>query len=507
MTLYRKYRAKDFKSVFGQDNIVKVLRQSVIENKFAHAYLFSGPRGTGKTSMARILAKSLNCLNLKNGEPCNKCANCIAINSGSFIDLIEIDAASNRGIDEIRDLKEGINFLPAEGTYKVYIIDEVHMLTEPAFNALLKTLEEPPSNVVFILATTEPQKLPLTIISRTQRFNFRLADNKSLEKKIQYILKNENIAMEDDAVQLIIKAGQGSFRDAETVLDKILSMSTSESKISKSEVEDILGYVSSETVKEFIDFLLQNNRLNALDLLHKLYGDGVNLNQFLKECLEYCRNLMIKSINKSDINLKAILRIINSLHEANLKIKHSLIGILPVELAVIDLTTNEGEISVEKKSKPVALNYTNSVALQKKKIEKKKEIPIRKIKNKDNVDKKFTDCEKKISKEECLAFIKKLNANKGKIIAAIKNDNQFLAVVLSAANFDLASQGDKLVLKVPSEFHKQQMEKNNNRSSLNKIIATEIGTVVPFDCIIDKINTTKSSKKTDNALLVEDILS
>ena len=259
--LYRKYRSQDFSQIFGQDSIKKVLTEAVKKNKVSHAYLFTGPRGTGKTSMARILAKALNRSNKKGADPCNKCSNCQAINESRFMDLIEIDAASNRGIDEIRDLKEKIGFLPVEGLYKVYIVDEVHMLTSEAFNALLKTLEEPPKNVVFILATTEVHKLPLTIISRTQRFDFKSASDDQLRAKLEYILKCEKISYDGEAIDMIVGTAGGSFRDAESILEKVLSSIgyKKDSEINLEEVSSILGLADTKYTDLLIDYASQGN--------------------------------------------------------------------------------------------------------------------------------------------------------------------------------------------------------------------------------------------------------
>ena len=254
--LYTKYRSQKFSEIIGQKSIVQILKQSILENRVAHAYLFAGPRGTGKTSMARIMAKALNCTNPKDGEPCGECPNCKAIQKSKFLDLIEIDAASNRGIEEIRDLKEKIGFLPVEGKYKVYIIDEVHMLTGEAFNALLKTLEEPPQNVIFILATTEAHKLPPTILSRAQRFDFKLANEEDLISKLKKILKEEGFEFETKALELIAQGAMGSFRDSETLLDKVLSGLKKGEKLLGAHIEEILGYTNSKYIDNLLDALV-----------------------------------------------------------------------------------------------------------------------------------------------------------------------------------------------------------------------------------------------------------
>jgi len=366
-TLYRKYRAKTFKELIGQDQTVKIIKQSIIEGRVAHAYLFTGSRGTGKTSLARLLAKVLNCTDVgKDGDSCNKCRNCLAINKGNFMDLIEIDAASNRGIEEIRSLKEKVSFLPVEGKNKVFIIDEVHMLTSEAFNALLKTLEEPPKRVVFILATTEPHRLPLTIVSRTQRFDLKFANDQSLSKKLEYIVKKEGYNFDKESICLIVKAGQGSFRDAETVLEKVLTSIDKErakTVITRDFVETVLGFVSLDKVQQFLSALLQKDLSNSLAILHTIWEQGVNLSQFVIETLDEAREEMLNIINQQKGNtkdLKALLVIIKELNQANNELKNNLLSILTLEIAVFNiigveyinennnLNTDESKAEVEK---------------------------------------------------------------------------------------------------------------------------------------------------------------
>ena len=261
LALYRKYRPYNFKNLVGQDSIKNALINAIKAGNPAHAYLFCGPRGTGKTTTARLIAKSLNCEALIDGhEPCNKCQLCEAINEGALIDLIEIDAASNRGIDEIRDLKEKINFAPSRAKMKVYIIDEVHMMTKEAFNALLKTLEEPPSYVYFILATTEVHKIPETIISRCQRFDFKRIDDKALMTRLSFIAQLEDIKAEDKAIEAISRHVEGSLRDAIQLLEQL----TVDQKLTFEYVSDILGVTDFETLDKLFESLLINNTESAL---------------------------------------------------------------------------------------------------------------------------------------------------------------------------------------------------------------------------------------------------
>ena len=247
--LYRTYRPTTFKEVAGQAHIVKTLKNALACNKIAHAYLFCGPRGTGKTTMAKLLAKALNCEEGM-GHQCNHCSNCIAINEGSHPDVIEIDAASNNGVEDVRDIIERVKYSPIKGKYKVYIIDEVHMMSPNAFNALLKTLEEPPANVIFILATTEPHKVLPTILSRCQRYDFSKVDDKSLAERLKEILETENVSYTEDALDLIISLCDGGVRDALSLLDQAIAYCGN--KITRTDIEDIFGIVSIEEVCNLI---------------------------------------------------------------------------------------------------------------------------------------------------------------------------------------------------------------------------------------------------------------
>ena len=300
--LYRKWRPRTFASVIGQNDITDTLKNAIKRGTISHAFLFAGPRGTGKTSCAKIFAKALNCTNLQNGEPCNKCANCLAADKGAMADIMEIDAASNNGVDEIRDIRDKVKYAPTQGKYKVYIIDEVHMLSMGAFNALLKTLEEPPEHVVFILATTELQKVPATIISRTQRYNFKRISQADLEKRMKYILEQEKISYEDKALAVIAQVADGGMRDALSILDQLLSFD--KNKVEYDSALEITGFAAKEKIEQILLAILNEDATKALSLAQTELANGASSKNILDELIEMATNaLMVIKTNDSSQNL------------------------------------------------------------------------------------------------------------------------------------------------------------------------------------------------------------
>ncbi len=290
--LYRKYRPKTFDDVVGQDVIVRTLKNAVINDKISHAYLFAGPRGCGKTSIAKIFAKLVNCQNSKDGIPCEMCV-CCTQNNEQNMDIIEMDAASNNGVDEIREINNKVNLVPSLGKYKVYIIDEVHMLTIGAFNALLKTLEEPPKHAIFILATTDPHKVPVTILSRCQRFDLKKISNDSLFERLKYICDSENVSITDDAISLIARLGDGSLRDAIGILDQVISYT--DSQITVDDVHDVNGSVSTENISLLVNYVMDNNLTEIIKKIGEYTNRGKSIIKITEEIILFLRNCILEN--------------------------------------------------------------------------------------------------------------------------------------------------------------------------------------------------------------------
>ena len=354
--LYRKYRSQTFGQLVGQQVVARTLRQAVEQEKISHAYLFSGPRGTGKTSVAKIFAKAMNCPNQVNGEPCNDCYICESITNGSLEDVIEIDAASNNGVDEIRDIRDKSTYAPSLAKHKVYIIDEVHMLSTGAFNALLKTLEEPTENVVFILATTELHKIPATILSRVQRFEFKSIKLPDIVHHLESILATEGIAYEADAVQIIARRAEGGMRDALSILDQALSL-TAGSELTTAIAEEITGSISLAALDQYVAAILAHDATAALDQLAIIFDNGKNMARFVTDLLQYMRDLLIaqtggENTHNSDLfaaNLEAdqarLFALIDQATTSLADIKNSLQPRIYTEMMTIKLAESTGQVS------------------------------------------------------------------------------------------------------------------------------------------------------------------
>jgi len=366
LVLYRKYRPQNFSEIIGQEHVVKTLTNAISSETIAHAYLFAGPKGTGKTTIARLLAKAVNCENRKKGEfePCNKCSSCDEIVRGRAMDLIEIDAASHRGIDDIRELKEGIKFSPTKSKYKVFIIDESHQLTKEAANALLKTLEEPPAHAIFVLATTEIHKMISTIISRCQRFDFRKSTLPEIIKRLLILSKKEGIKVGESALELIALNASGAMRDAEGLLNQVAILyEGSKNEIKAEDIKDLLGLVETEMVSKFTGFLSEKKTFEAINYLNEVNEKGLDLEEFSKSLINYLRKGLILKImgegnpvssgdyltglTKEEIVMlkkqmslfgqEDLRKILSTFLEAQNKIRYASIPQLPLELAIVEV--------------------------------------------------------------------------------------------------------------------------------------------------------------------------
>lgn len=479
MSLYRKHRPQKFIDLVGQDHIKTTLANALQSGKFAHAYLFYGPKGSGKTTTARLLAKALNCTGrpLAEGsfEPCNRCVSCKEIVSGASMDVIEIDAASNRGIDEIRNLREKIRFAPTAGKYKVYVIDECHMLTKEAFNALLKTLEEPPAHAIFVFATTELHKVPATILSRTQAFDFKKAKHGEIYAKLKKIVKAEKIAIEEEALNLIGRLAFGAFRDAETMLDQVASLGRTDEKITLSQVQAILGQATQEEVWRFIEYLVNKNRAKALKLVEEVYFEGKDLENFIGETVGILRQIILaKSGLEEELALteeesqkiralaetlsnEEIIAMMEKLIAAAGKVKTSVLGQLPLEIAVFELTKDG--------LRPTA----NSL---------RQEAVSQSLKSKPLIIKKEISGQQKTDNGQ-------LSDSWPSIIQSAKVHSHPLAALLKEAVFSGTDDGT-VIITVKYKLHADQICRSKNRQIIEEAILQTVGADYKVECVVDE---------------------
>lgn len=418
--LYRKYRPSNFNEVVGQEIIIKTLKNAIKNNKISHAYIFSGPRGTGKTSIAKIFAKTINCENLKELEPCNNCSSCIQINNKQDTDIIEIDAASNNGVDEIREIRNKVNLVPSVGKYKIYIIDEVHMLTTGAFNALLKTLEEPPSHAIFILATTDPHKIPATIFSRCQYFSFKRIPNEKIVNRLEQICKEESIEYDSESLNEIARLSDGGLRDSISMLDQVVAYS--DDKITLNDIHDVNGTITQYDLKQLIDKIISQEITDVLNLINKYEENGKDFIKLTEEILLFFKNIIFakeapnyfekSNIDKNlyvngyeNIDSIKIIDFINKINNSLYEMKQSSNPKLKLELLMISLTINNNNVyntqNIQNAQNiQIKTDNKNSISLETK--EKSKDIA--KIEKKVNGE---IDEEKKLK----LVKIKKIRIN------------------------------------------------------------------------------------------------
>ncbi|MFC2008251.1 DNA polymerase III subunit gamma/tau [Chloroflexota bacterium] len=497
---YRKWRPQTLAEVVGQEQVTQTLINALSGERVSHAYLFCGPRGTGKTSTGRILAKAVNCLNNGKGEPCNTCSLCQAVTEGRAFDVIEIDAASNRGIDEIRELRERVGYAPNQSRYKVYIIDEVHMLTKEASNALLKTLEEPPPHVIFILATTEAHKVLPTVLSRCQRFDFRRLSGADVVSKLTRICTVEGIQLEPEALRLVAKSAAGSLRDAENLLEQLTTYYGSQVELHQ--VQTILGITGDWRAKELVKYIISNDVSAGMATINSVNSDGLDLRQFNRELMEYLRGLLLVKAGSDEAidftpddiaelkdlaakaSLTQILRAVKLFGEVELGFDNY--SSLPLELALVDcVLASEGKGSVPRQAEPeeVVVAVTPTVVATYPEPPPAKAEPVGTL---ESVPEPVSVPAPPLGSE-----IEQLKLNWKRLIeespADIKRTNA-VALLRSAGVKPIAMEDNAVVLAFRYSIHKENMEKPENQQVAEKIISRFLGRSCQVRCIYQPEN-------------------
>ena len=491
-TLYRKYRPKTFELVYGQDVIVKTLKNVIKNDKLSHAYLFTGPRGTGKTSSAKLFAKAINCLNNKDGDACNECENCKSFNNNSNPDIIEIDAASNNGVDEIREIKNKVSLVPSMSKYKVYIIDEVHMLSIGAFNALLKTLEEPPEYIIFILATTEPQKIPATIISRCQRFDFKSISHDKMKQCLENIISKENITIDDGAIEEIINNSKGGMRDAIGLLDQAAAFCNN--NITANDIEELSGNISIKQIRTFLSNIMQKEYNMIFDLISNYSSNGKDFALICEKIINYIREgiLYKKKINTDKIldedkNIfdklsdTDLYDLIDYLSDTLVKVKNSYQKELTFEVQMIQMIdkifNKESNVSRETSINEIKLKNTNvpretsineiklentNVPRETLKIENKTDSVIEELKNV-----RINNILKNATKQN-ITFIKDLWSNINEYLINEKY-KMVAGMLVNATPVAASKKGIIITLPLESSISRIEKEYDNSKELLNEI--------------------------------------
>ena len=477
--LYRIYRPITFNDVIGQENIIRTLKNQIQNNNIAHAYIFSGTRGTGKTSTAKIFARAVNCTNSIDSEPCNECDNCKELFSDSIMDIIEIDAASNNGVDDIRELRDNVKYPPAKGKYKVYIIDEVHMLSQGAFNALLKTLEEPPSYIIFILATTEIQKIPATILSRCQKFEFKRVRNEEIVNRMKKICKDLDVLIEDKALNIIAKNSSGALRDALSILDQCVSFCDRDIKYE--DVINMLGSVNIDLLFNVSKYIIEKDAKKALTELNEIMLLGKDMKIFISEIIEHFRNLMICKVANSpndilelpkdsvelyikqceSIEKFEIIDIINILSEIENNMKYSNNTRIIVEVGIIKLTQRTHKEDLLKRIEELEKIIKSGVRVFKESNTTEEKVEANTLTNK--LD---------IPENNIIINDEKIEQIWPDVLEYIKKDKKIpvQAMLKEASNFKVEENTLMIIFEDMFKFHKDALNKENNKTYIQGVI-------------------------------------
>ncbi len=517
--LYRKWRPRTFAQVVGQDHVTQTLQNALRNSRIVHAYLFSGPRGTGKTSTARVLAKAVNCLSEGDKKPCNECHMCEAIDEARAIDLIEIDAASNTGVDDIRDLREKIHFAPNEARYKFYIIDEAHMLSGSAFNALLKTLEEPPPHAILVLATTEAHKVPATVLSRCQRFDFRPIPLGDMMDRLRTIASQEGLEAEEGALELIARQSTGSMRDAESLLDQLSSFG--EGKITLEKVQTVLGTVSSDAVKELVNDLATRDMAAGLSHIGQAIADGADARQLNKELLEYLEGLLLmKTTNRGpsyvtreqrsemaqqaqEFALDRLITTIKLFSQANVDLRATSQPQLPLELAFVEATlsskpdqgsTLRDHLGVENRSAGGPTEQVDQTT-----SDEPQGTPPQATTSQAR-DKAVSGAVKEepasLGIEGRVVTLETLQENWTQILAEIKARNMHVEAILKDCQLARV-EGDVVVLRARFPFHKEKLEDDRSKQLVAEAVSIIIGEPCRIRCILSTEDKRQEQKHDD----------
>ena len=496
--LYRAFRPKTFEEVVGQDHIKTTLKNQIKAGRVGHAYLLNGTRGTGKTSVAKILARAVNCENPKDGEPCNECEICKAILDGSLTDVVEMDAASNNSVEDIREIRNEVNFLPTRAKYRIYIIDEVHMLSTGAFNALLKTLEEPPEHVKFILATTEPQKLPTTILSRCQRFDFKKISNADIVKRLSLVCEKNNVKADEEALNLIAVLSEGAMRDALSILERCIQ--DGDSNIGVDRIKDLVGIPKLTFVHNITQAIIDNNVDKAIEEIENVMNEGKDLTNFLWEMIKYIKDILVAKIGKklelynneelekikslADKTSKdRLLNIIFELSEMENRVKQSTQKTIIFQTGIINLCVNEETKGLEERIKAIENKLqggiTATVQTQEKNIPTKKINPEEK-----NTETVVEQKEKKIpaKKEENKASIQTSDLKSQEFWPNILQQLKTSGKVMIYANLlnSRAVELNDMTIGIEfsgglNDFRKQLLEKSENHKEIEKLVSIACG--------------------------------